>query len=163
MLQYRGTMQGKKIVRHIEVDDLRFLLNVDEAKYKLMAEFKRRMDYALELAEKRKVKDLPAFLYKAIEQDYRKRDADIRAAVECEVQAKADNAAWEMDAIRMFGDTIALDVEEEPIDTTSEMGRACIDIIKKGFKECNLTFTGKRLLEQHGMSVARFIELYCQV
>ena len=43
MLQYRGTMQGKKIVRHIEVDDLRFLLNVDEAKYKLMAEFKRRV------------------------------------------------------------------------------------------------------------------------
>lgn len=79
MLQYRGTMQGKKIVRHIEVDDLRFLLNVDEAKYKLMAEFKRRMDYALELAEKRKVKDLPAFLYKAIEQDYRKRAMQISA------------------------------------------------------------------------------------
>ena len=127
------------------------------------AEFKRRMDYALELAEKRKVKDLPAFLYKAIEQDYRKRDADIRAAVEREVQAKADNAAWEMDAIKMFGDAIALDVEEEPFDTTSEMGRACIDIIKKGLKERNLTFTGKRLLEQHGMSVARFIELYGKV
>ena len=119
------------------------------------AEFKRRMEYALELAEKRKVKDLPAFLYKAIEQDYRKRDADIRAAVEREVQAKADNAAWEMDAIKMFGDAIALDVEE--------MGRACIYIIKKGLKERNLTFTGKRLLEQHGMSVARFIELYGKV
>ena len=127
------------------------------------AEFKRRMEYALELAEKRNVKDLPAFLYKAIEQDYRKRDADIRAAVEREVQAKADNAAWEMDAIKMFGDAIALDVEEEPFDTTSEMGRACIDIIKKGLKERNLTFTGKRLLEQHGMSVARFIELYGKV
>ena len=49
------------------------------------AEFKRRMEYALELAEKRNVKDLPSFLYKAIEQDYRKRDADIRAAVEREV------------------------------------------------------------------------------
>ena len=129
----------------------------------LRQQFKRRMEYALELAEKRNVKDLPAFLYKAIEQDYRKRDADIRAAVEREVQAKADNAAWEMDAIKMFGDAIALDVEEEPFDTTSEMGRACIDIIKKGLKERNLTFTGKRLLEQHGMSVARFIELYGKV
>ena len=86
-----------------------------------------------------------------------------RAAVEREVQAKANNAAWEMDAIKMFGDAIALDVEEEPFDTTSEMGRACIDIIKKGLKERNLTFTGKRLLEQHGMSVARFIELYGKV
>lgn len=35
--------------------------------------------------------------------------------------------------------------------------------IKKGLKERNLTFTGKRLLEQHGMSVARFIELYGKV
>ena len=126
------------------------------------AEFKKRMDYALELAGQRKVKDLPAFLYKAIEQDYRKRDEDIRAAVEREVQAQADNTAWEMDAVKMFGNTIALDVEEEPFDTTSEMGCACIDIIKKGLKDRNLTFTGKRLLEQHGMSVARFIELYCE-
>lgn len=94
--------------------------------------------------------------------DYRKRDEDIRAAVEREVQAQADNTAWEMDAVKMFGNTIALDVEEEPFDTTSEMGCACIDIIKKGLKDRNLTFTGKRLLEQHGMSVARFIELYCK-
>lgn len=247
MLQYRGTMQGKKIVRHIEVDDLRFLLNVDEAKYKLMAEFKRRvldapireinqrtqyqlsyeptktgrkitgftftmdcshvtpdavvketitleralpkrewhglseqainklttlcgsnaefkrrMDYALELAEKRKVKDLPAFLYKAIEQDYRKRDAEIRAAVEREMQAAADNAAWEQDALRMFGDAIPLDVEEVPFNTTTEMGRACIGVVKNELQERRLTFTGRRLLEEHGMSVARFIELYCK-
>ena len=229
MLQYRGMMRDKKIVRQMALDELRFRLDVQEGTYPAIkdfkrrvldapireinekrqyrvsyenvktgrkvtgfiftmdcsnvvpesevqddvalemmpskkdghglsemainklttlcgsnAEFKRRMDYALELAEKRKVKDLPAFLYKAIEQDYRKRDADIRAAVEREVQAKADNAAWEMDAIKMFGDAIALDVEEEPFDTTSEMGRACIDIIKKGLKERNLTFTGKR-------------------
>lgn len=248
MLQYRGMMRDKKIVRQIALDELRFRLDVQEGTYPAIkdfkrrvldapireinektqyrisyenvktgrkvtgfiftmdcsnvvpesevqddvalemmpskkdghglsemainklttlcgsnAEFKRRMEYALELAEKRNVKDLPAFLYKAIEQDYRKRDADIRAAVEREVQAKADNAAWEMDAIKMFGDAIALDVEEEPFDTTSEMGRACIDIIKKGLKERNLTFTGKRLLEQHGMSVARFIELYGKV
>ena len=248
MLQYRGMMRDKKIVRQMALDELRFRLDVQEGTYPAIkdfkrrvldapireinektqyrisyenvktgrkvtgfiftmdcsnvvpesevqddvalemmpskkdghglsemainklttlcgsnAEFKRRMEYALELAEKRNVKDLPAFLYKAIEQDYRKRDADIRAAVEREVQAKADNAAWEMDAIKMFGDAIALDVEEEPFDTTSEMGCACIDIIKKGLKERNLTFTGKRLLEQHGMSVARFIELYGKV
>lgn len=248
MLQYRGMMRDKKIVRQMALDELRFRLDVQEGTYPAIkdfkrrvldapireinektqyrisyenvktgrkvtgfiftmdcsnvvpesevqndvalemmpskkdghglsemainklttlcgsnAEFKRRMEYALELAEKRNVKDLPAFLYKAIEQDYRKRDADIRAAVEREVQAKADNAAWEMDAIKMFGNAIALDVEEEPFDTTSEMGRACIDIIKKGLKERNLTFTGKRLLEQHGMSVARFIELYGKV
>lgn len=248
MLQYRGMMRDKKIVRQMALDELRFRLDVQEGTYPAIkdfkrrvldapireinektqyrisyenvktgrkvtgfiftmdcsnvvpesevqddvalemmpskkdghglsemainklttlcgsnAEFKRRIDYALELAEKRNVKDLPAFLYKAIEQDYRKRDADIRAAVEREVQAKADNAAWEMDAIKMFGDAIALDVEEEPFDTTSEMGRACIDIIKKGLKERNLTFIGKRLLEQHGMSVARFIELYGKV
>ena len=82
------------------------------------------MDYALELAGQRKVKDLPAFLYKAIEQDYRKRDAEIRAAVEREMQAAADNAAWEQDALRMFGDAIPLDVEEVPFNTTTEMGRA---------------------------------------
>lgn len=126
------------------------------------AEFKRRMDYALELAGQRKVKDLPAFLYKAIEQDYRKRDAEIRAAVEREMQAAADNAAWEQDALRMFGDAIPLDVEEVPFNTTTEMGRACIGVVKNELQERRLTFTGRRLLEEHGMSVARFIELYCK-
>ena len=126
------------------------------------AEFKKRMDYALELAGQRKVKDLPAFLYKAIEQDYRKRDAEIRAAVEREMQAAADNAAWEQDALRMFGDAIPLDVEEVPFNTTTEMGRACIGVVKNELQERRLTFTGRRLLEEHGMSVARFIELYCK-
>ena len=120
------------------------------------------MDYALELAGQRKVKDRPAFLYKAIEQDYRKRDAEIRAAVEREMQAAADNAAWEQDALRMFGDAIPLDVEEVPFNTTTEMGRACIGVVKNELQERRLTFTGRRLLEEHGMSVARFIELYCK-
>lgn len=42
------------------------------------------------------------------------------------------------------------------------MGRACIDLVKKELQERKLTFTGRRLLEQHGMSVARFIAIYCQ-
>ena len=126
------------------------------------AEYKRRMDYAVELAKTRKVKNVPAFLYKAVRENYLKQDQDMKAAVEREFKAKQENAAWELDAIKMFGDKIALDVEETPFDQSDDMGRAMVDVVKKALEERHLNVTAKRLLEDHGMSVARFIELYCQ-
>ena len=246
MLQYRGLMTGTKIVRSLQVEDIRFYLNVPDGAYSKMqdfkrrvldapiqeinqktqyilsyesikkgrkitgfvftmdcsgvlpesvvketmplemppnkkdwhgltekavnqltilcgsnAEYKRRMDYAVELAKTRKVKNVPAFLYKAVRENYLKQDQDMKAAVEREFKAKQENASWELDAIKMFGDKIALDVEETPFDQSDDMGRAMVDVVKKALEERHLNVTAKRLLEDHGMTVARFIELYC--
>ena len=125
-------------------------------------EFEKRMDYAIELAKTRKVKNVPAFLYKAIAENYLQQDKDMKAAIEREFKAKQENAAWELDALKMFGDKISLDVEETPFDQSDDMGRAMVQVVKKALKERHLNITAKRLLEDHGMSVARFIELYCQ-
>lgn len=247
MLQYRGTMQGKIITRHIELDKLRFFFDIGPSQYKQIGpfckyvldnpikeinektqyhmtyvrtktgrkvtgftfsmdcrdllvdraaesqvilealppkkdrhglsekmvnkltmlcgsneEFVRRMDYAVELAKTRKVKNVPAFLYKAVAENYLQQDQDMKAAIEREFKAKQENAAWELDAIKLFGDKISLDVEETPFDQSDDMGRAMVDVVKKALKERHLNITAKRLLEDHGMSVARFIELYCQ-
>ena len=86
----------------------------------------------------------------------------MQAAIEHEFQAKQENAAWELDAIKMFGDSISLDVEEIPFDLSDEMERAMVSVVKKALEERHLNITAKRLLETHGMSVARFIALYCQ-
>ena len=120
------------------------------------------MDYAIELTKTRKVKNVPAFLYKAIAENYLQQDKDMQAAIEHEFQAKQENAAWELDAIKMFGDSISLDVEEIPFDLSDEMERAMVSVVKKALEERHLNITAKRLLETHGMSVARFIALYCQ-
>ena len=247
MLQYRGTMQGKVITRHIELDKLRFFFDIKPSQYKQIGpfckyvldnpireinektqyhvtyvrtktgrkvtgftfsmdcrhlllnrtaeeqvtlealppkkdrhglsekmvnrlttlcgsneEFLRRMDYAIELTKTRKVKNVPAFLYKAIAENYLQQDKDMQAAIEHEFQAKQENAAWELDAIKMFGDAISLDVEETPFDLSDEMERAMVSVVKKALEERHLNITAKRLLETHGMSVARFIALYCQ-
>lgn len=247
MLQYRGTMQGKVITRHIELDKLRFFFDIKPSQYKQIGpfckyvldnpireinektqyhvtyvrtktgrkvtgftfsmdcrhlllnrtaeeqvtlealppkkdrhglsekmvnrlttlcgsneEFLRRMDYAIELTKTRKVKNVPAFLYKAIAENYLQQDKDMQAAIEHEFQAKQENAAWELDAIKMFGDAISLDVEETPFDLSDEMERAMVSVVKKALEERHLNITAKRLLETHGLSVARFIALYCQ-
>ena len=124
-------------------------------------EFEKRMKYAVTLAKRRKPKNVTAFLYKAIEEDYRRRDQEAKEAVEREIQAKAEKEEWELVAQKMFADAISLDVEETPFDESTEMGRASVRVVRDALKAGHLNITAKRLLEQQGMSVARFIELYC--
>lgn len=247
MLQYQGFMQDGCIRRHIELEDLRFMLNVDEEKYQRIQdfckrildlpikeinektqyelsyaktktgrkitgfdfvmdcsdvlpessapekvqvemlpnksfwhgltrqavdkltiicgsneEFEKRMKYAVTLAKRRKPKNVTAFLYKAIEEDYRRRDQEAKEAVEREIQAKAEKEEWELVAQKMFAGAISLEVEETPFDESTEMGRASVRVVRDALKAGHLNITAKRLLEQQGMSVARFIELYCQ-
>ena len=61
----------------------------------------------------------------------------------------------------MFADAIPLDVEEKPFNESTEMGRASVRVVRDALKEGHLNITARRLLEDQGMCVARFIELYC--
>ena len=107
-------------------------------------------------------KSLEAFLYKAVAENYRQQDLDNQAIIEKELKAIQENNEWELMAQKMFSSAIETNetLPEVPFDTTDDMGKAIVSVIKKALKERKLDGTTKRLLEDHNMSVPRFLELY---
>ena len=60
---------------------------------------------------------------------------------------------------------IVLSNEQQRVAADKEEQRDAVRLLQtevNELQERRLTFTGRRLLEEHGMSVARFIELYCK-
>ena len=251
MLQYRGLMRNNIITRHIELDELRFFLNIEEGKYKQVGsfvqivldvpikdinnrteyimsyektkkgrkvtgftfkldcssivtnepsvtenirleatpakksrhglsvkvvnqltticgsneEFELRMEHALKLAEKRKPDNLQGFLYNAIKDNYRQQDLDVQAAIEREMEAVKENNEWEQVAAKMFSSEINVkeDMPEIEFDLDNPIEMALVKIIKSAIKERKLDFTTKSRLEDHNMSIPRFLELYGKI
>ena len=251
MLQYRGLMRNNIITRHIELDELRFFLNIEEGKYKQVGsfvqivldvpikdinnrteyimsyektkkgrkvtgftfkldcsnimtkepsvtenirleatpakksrhglslkavnqltticgsneEFELRMEHALKLAEKRKPDNLQGFLYNAIKDNYRQQDLDVQAAIEREMEAVKENNEWEQVAAKMFSSEINVkeDMPEIEFDLDNPIELALVKIIKGAIKERKLDFTTKSRLEDHNMSIPRFLELYGKI
>lgn len=241
MLQYKGTMKNKIITRYIELENLRFLLDIKENEYRRVTdlrrfvlnapireinektqyvisyisqkkgrrivgftfsmdcshiipdkaakrtinlikeewhglsenavskltticgsneEFKRRMDYAVSLLPKRKPQNPQAFLYKAIEENYLQQELDMQAAIQKEMKAAEE---WKATAKERFHDAIELEngAQEIPFDTSDAMQKAMVSVIKTALKRRELDITSKRLLTEHGYTVARFIDVYC--
>ncbi|BAL84786.1 putative replication initiator protein (plasmid) [Selenomonas ruminantium subsp. lactilytica TAM6421] len=125
-------------------------------------EFELRMEYALQLAETRKPENLQGFLYNAIKDNYRQQDLDAKAAIEREMQAIEENKEWEQVAAKMFAGEIGIDEErpEIPFDLNNPMELAIVKLIKKALQDRMMDFTTRSRLEDHNMSVSRFIELY---
>ena len=125
-------------------------------------EFELRMEHALQLAETRKPDNLQGFLYNAIKDNYRKQDMDAKAAIEREMQAIQENQEWEQVALKMFAGEIGVNEErpEIPFDLSNPMELAIVKLIKKSLKDRMMDFTTRSRLEDHNMSVSRFIELY---
>ncbi len=247
MLQYKGTTKGNEITRHIELDQLRFFMDIQEGQYKQIGsftqmvidkpikeindstqykmsyvktktgrrvtgfdftldcsavmseseaaeivkletppkkneryglsvqainkltticgsneEFRKRMDHALKLAQNRKPKNLQGFLYKAVEENYLQQELDEKEAIERELKAAKENAEWEQTAMRLFGDAVPIDKskKEKPFNKDNELDKIIMNLIRKDLQERKLTFTSKSRLEDHNMSVGRFLELY---
>ena len=247
MLQYRGMMTNNIITRHIELEELRFFMDVEEGKYKQTGsfvqtiievpvkdinqsteynisyekiktgrkitgftfhldcsdiqvnedrheevklevipspkdrhgltkkvvnqltticggneEFELRMEHALKLAEQRKPENLQGFLYNAIKENYRQQDLDNQAAIEREMRAAQENEEWEQVARKMFGSEVHIDEakEEIPFDVKNKVESAIVTVIRKELRERKLSFTSRSRLEDHNMSVGRFLELY---
>lgn len=245
MLQYRGLMKNKQIVREITLEDLRFRLNVPDKSYPAISDFKRyvlnvgqreinqktqysltykdiktgrkitsfiftldcsdvvvdkkftktitlemnppkkewhglsenavnkliticgnneefkkRMDYALSLLPKRKPKNPQAFLYKAIEENYLQQELDMQEAIKKEMKATEE---WKDKAKERFKDAIELEdgAPEIPFDKTDQMQKAMVSVIKTSLQRLELDYTSQRLLTEHGYTVARFIDIYC--
>ncbi len=125
-------------------------------------EFELRMEHALQLAETRKPDNLQGFLYNAIKENYRQQDMDAKAAIEREMQAIEENKEWEQIAAKMFAGDISIDKErpEIPFDLNNPMELAIVKLIKKSLQDRMMDFTTRSRLEDHNMSVSRFIELY---
>ncbi len=125
-------------------------------------EFELRMEHALQLAETRKPDNLQGFLYNAIKDNYRQQDMDAKAAIEREMQAIQENQEWEQVALKMFAGEIGVNEErpEIPFDLSNPMDLAIVKLIKKSLKDRMMDFTTRSRLEDHNMSVSRFIELY---
>ena len=125
-------------------------------------EFELRMEHALQLAETRKPDNLQGFLYNAIKDNYRQQDMDAKAAIEREMQAIQENQEWEQVALKMFAGEIGVNEErpEIPFDLSNPMELAIVKLIKKSLKDRMMDFTTRSRLEDHNMSVSRFIELY---
>ena len=247
MLQYRGMMQNNIITRNIAIEDLRFLMNIEDGKYKHVGsfvqtvietpindinqsteynisyekvrngrkiigfifsldcsevtasqdvqrniqlemtpskkerhglsikvvtqlttlcgsneEFEKRMEHALKLAEQRKPENLQGFLYNAIKENYRQQDLDTQAAIERELTAIKENNEWEQVAKKLFGGEVAIDEskEEIPFDKKNKIEAAIVKVICKELRDRKLSFTSRSRLEDHNMSVERFLELY---
>ena len=248
MLQYQGMMKDKVIRRTIDIDEIRFMLNIEDDKYVRANDFKRkvldtavdeinnytqynisyipektgrkitaytfimdcnevvpkdevieetitlempppikkrhglskqavskltiicgsnkefelRMEHALKLAEQRKPDNLQGFLYNAIKENYRQQDLDAQATIERELLAIKENNEWEQVAAKMFSGEIKVkeDRPEIPFDLNSPIDSTLVKMIKNALKERKLDFTTKSRLEDHNMSIPRFVELY---
>ena len=123
------------------------------------------MEHALKLAEERKPDNLQGFLYNAIKENYRQQDLDTQAAIERELKAIEENNEWEQAALKMFSGEIQTkeDRPEIPFDLTNPIEAVLVKIIKKSLKERKLGITEKSRLEEHNMSIPRFLELYGKV
>ena len=128
-------------------------------------EFELRMEHALKLAEKRKPDNLQGFLYNAIKDNYRQQDLDVQAAIEREMEAVKENNEWEQVAAKMFSSEINVkeDMPEIEFDLDNPIEMALVKIIKSAIKERKLDFTTKSRLEDHNMSIPRFLELYGKI
>lgn len=127
-------------------------------------EFKKRMEYALTLAAKRQPNNVQGFLYQAIKENYLQQELDAQAAIAREIAAAQEHSEWEQLAQQMFNDKIAIDENkpEIPFNLDDTIEAAIVRIITKSLKERKLDFTVRSRLEEHNMSVGRFIKLYCK-
>ena len=87
---------------------------------------------------------------------------DAQATIERELLAIKENNEWEQVAAKMFSGEIKVkeDRPEIPFDLNSPIDSTLVKMIKKALKERKLDFTTKSRLEDHNMSIPRFVELY---
>ena len=110
----------------------------------------------------RKPDNLPGFLFNAIKDNYLQQEKDTQAAVEREQAAVQENNEWELAAAKLFSSEVSVreDRPETLFDLGNPLDKATVIAIRKALKERRMDFTCRSRLEDHNMSVLRFLELY---
>ena len=132
--------------------------NIDELKARL--EYGERR--ANEDIKKKKIKNnsLAGYLRKAIEQDWAGQHKAEEQAQARELEASQLNAEWELWALQQGKDEPAPKKPEKQLDVNNPMHQTIINTIKKDLLERRMTITSKNLLDELGLTVSRFAELY---
>lgn len=129
-------------------------------------ELARRLEYGEKRVKEKKEKgekfrtSETGFLRRAIEENWLGSKKEEEKAIEREIEAVKTNADWELWAKKNFADEPAPEEPETPFDTNNDYEKMLISLITKSIKERKLDFTARRLLNDHGFTVSRFIELY---
>ena len=131
-----------------------------------IGELKARLEYgerrAREDIKKKKLKDnkVAGYLRKAIEQDWLGQARAEEQAQARELEASQLNAEWELWALQQGKVEPAPKKPEKKLDIKNPMHRTIIDTIKKDLLERRMTITSKNILDELGLTVSRFAELY---
>ena len=130
-----------------------------------LSELASRLEYGEKRAKNDKEKgkeisSISGYLRIAIEENWLSAKRDEDKAKEREIEAAKTNAEWELWAKKHFADEPKPEEPETPFDTNNDYEKMLVKIIKNAIKERNIDVTSRRLLNEHGFTVSRFIELY---
>lgn len=129
-------------------------------------ELKARFEYGerrvREDIKKKKLKDnkVAGYLRKAIEQNWLGQARAEEQAQARELEASQINAEWELWALQQGKDEPAPKKPEKKLDINNPMHQTIINTIKKDLLERRMTITSKNILDELGLTVSRFAELY---
>lgn len=128
-------------------------------------ELARRVSYAEKrMAKQKKMPDsISGYLRVAVLQNWAGQKTDLEEEHAREVKANIEKAEWDEAAKKIIGNTqddIETDCPEKKFDVSTPIGKAIVDMIRSDLIKGTLTFSSKNRLKEHGMTIARFAELY---
>lgn len=149
------------IVYGFSLDTMETLRNICGGFDELM----KRFDFAekrakADIEKGKNIKSISGYIRKGIEENWLQKKINEELAQKRELESVKINADWEIWAKKAFSDEPIPDVPENPFNTNDEIHKMIINIIKKDIRERKLSFSSKQRLEERGLTVARFIDLY---
>lgn len=99
----------------------------------------------------------------AILENWAGQKDDLEDARAREVKANVEKAEWDIKAKELFANEKKPKNKEKPFATQTPLDKAIIKMILGDIKKGDLSYTVKSRLDEHGMTVSRFLELYKDV
>lgn len=128
-------------------------------------ELERRVSYAERriTQQKKNPDNISGFLRVAILENWAGQEASLEEARAKEVRANVEKAEWDAKAKELFSNEKKPKNKEKPFVIQTPLDKAIIKMILGDIKKGALSYTSKSRLDDHGMTVARFVELYKDV
>lgn len=125
-------------------------------------ELAKRVFYAEKrmVKQKKKPDSVSGFLRTAILENWAGQEASLEEARAKEVTANVEKAEWDAKAKELFSNEKKPKNKEKPFAIKTPLDKAIIKMILGDIKKGDLSYTAKSRLEEHGMTVSRFVDLY---
>ena len=152
-----------KLIRYgFSVDNIEKFINVCGSNEELKARLEfgeKRVKEKKEKGEKFRTSET-GFLRRAIEENWLGSKKEEEKAIEREIEAVKTNAEWENWARINFSDEAPPKAPERAFNINNPIENAILNLIKKCIKNRHLDQTARERLNDYGLTVSRFIELY---